>query len=215
MQSSNSDEIIWYDTNEIEITQNGTYYIYAQDSVGNISQPMLLVIDELTNSEENNGNKVNVYVTQASTFSVIIPKTIILSGETKNGTYQILVKGDIGGLDSISVTPDNLLALKQYGKDDILANVTQEKTTFNYNDGMTSETPTTTNGTIVAPNMTAGSWSGSFNFNIKFNVIGMNNSIGSIKEDATSQTIVGQDQIQDKYTSYTYGIENDDLTNKN
>lgn len=72
---------------------------------------------------------------------------------------------------------------------------------------MTSETLTTTNGTIIAPNMSAGSWSGSFNFNIKFNVIGMNNSIGSIKEDATSQTIVGQDQVQDKYITYTYRVK--------
>ena len=58
-----------------------------------------------------NDNKVNVYVTQASAFSVKIPKTIILSAETKQTEYQIVVDGDIGGLDSVSVKSDNLIIM--------------------------------------------------------------------------------------------------------
>ena len=203
-----NENIVWYDTNQIEITENGTYYIYAQDLVGNISQPMLVVVDELNKGVDN---IVNVYVTQACTFSVVIPKTIIIDGQTKNATYQVSVKGDIGGLDTITITPDTILALEQFGKENIVANVSQTKTTFTYEDGMTSETPFVTNGSIVAPNMSAGSWKGQFNFAISFTTISKNNSIGSIEDDAYNQNIVGYDKEQNKYTTYDYGVESDKM----
>ena len=206
IKSSNSNEIDWYDANEIEIDKNGTYYVYVKDLVGNISSPMILVVDEL---EEEVNNKVNVYVTQASTFSVKIPKVMILSGQTKQGEYKVIVEGNIGGMDNVSVKPDTILLLTQLGKDDILANVTQDKTTFSYNDFANANEIVGANGLVVAPNMTAGSWKGTFFFDIKFSVVTKDSSIGSIKEDANvlEENVVGNDTIQDKHTQYKYGFE--------
>ena len=206
IKSSNSNEIVWYDTNEIEINENGTYYIYVKDLVGNISSPMILVINEL---EEEVNNKVNVYVTQASTFSVKIPKVMILSGQTKQGEYKVIVEGNIGGMDSVSVKPDTILLLTQLGKDDILANVTQDKTTFSYDDFANTNEIVGANGLVDAPSMTAGSWKGTFFFDIKFSVVTKDSSIGSIKEDANAleENVIGKDTIQDKHTQYKYGFE--------
>ena len=209
IKSSNSSDIVWYDTNEIEINENGTYYIYVKDLVGNISSPLLLVIDEL---ETEINNKVNVYVTQASDFSVKIPKVMILSGQTKQGEYKVIVEGNIGGMDSVNVKPDTILLLTQLGKDDILATVTQDKTTFNYDDFSNQNEIMCANGLVNAPNMTAGSWKGTFYFDIKFSVVTKDSSLGSVKEDANAleENVVGKDIIQDKHTKYKYGFELED-----
>ena len=117
--------------------------------------------EEITNEVTEN---TTVYVSQASSFGVIIPKTIILDGKTKNATYEVSVTGNIGGQESIEVVPEDSFLMKQQGKNDIDAIVTQDKTSWIYN-----EFETKGNGTIVAEDMTAGSWNGQFNFNIFLN----------------------------------------------
>ena len=59
----NSD--IWQESNLFEITENGTYYVWAKDLVGNISNPKELVVDELTTKykvkyylKDINGNNI-------------------------------------------------------------------------------------------------------------------------------------------------------------
>ena len=117
--------------------------------------------EEITNEVTEN---TTVYVSQASSFGVIIPKTIILDGKTKNATYEVSVTGNIGGQESIEVVPEDSFLMKQQGKNDIDALVTQDKTSWIYN-----EFETKGSGTIVAEDMTAGSWNGQFNFNIFLN----------------------------------------------
>ena len=67
---------------------------------------------------EDGNNTTSVYATLSSTFSVIIPKTIILSG-TKNadnenvGYYSVNVTGDLGGQEKIFVIPDETFTIKK------------------------------------------------------------------------------------------------------
>ena len=105
-----------------------------------------------------------VYVSQASTFGVTIPKTIILDGQTKQGNYLVSIIGNISGQENITVIPDENVTMSQYGKNDIIATITQDKTSWLYN-----ELDTNGNGNIIAKDMSAGSWNGQFNFNIKLN----------------------------------------------
>lgn len=112
---------------------------------------------------------------------VIIPKVIILSGKSGYGEYSVWVKGNIAGDECISVVPDASVTLSQRGKADITATITQpvqrfavatstladasdlaKTVTTNYSD-------TTTNGSIQATGLSAGAWSGTFNFSISIN----------------------------------------------
>ena len=118
-------------------------------------------------------NNCNVYVTKASTFSVVIPKTIVLNGtgETSNkGVYSVSVKGNIAGDDVISVVPTASFEMSQSGKKNIPATVTQPKTTFQINDGLVTEanvqTGNTVTGEVQVTKLTSGSWNGNFNFTI-------------------------------------------------
>lgn len=130
-------------------------------------------------------NECEVLVTQTSSFSVVIPKTVILNGKVgkvNDADYNVTVKGNIASDETINVVPDSTFKMKDIKKvkDDIDANVTQSVTKFvnaetkekvyaNTADtiaiDVANETGKTT-GTIQVENLTAGSWRGVFNFNI-------------------------------------------------
>ena len=127
--------------------------------------------DEITKDQSE--NTCNAYLTKASTFSVIIPKTIVLDGSAENnneGIYTVSVKGNIAGDDVISVTPDAGFDFKQPGKKNVAAVVTQPTTTFQINDDLVTEenilTGISTTGKVSVDHITSGSWEGNFNFKI-------------------------------------------------
>jgi hypothetical protein len=148
-------------------------------------------------------DKTFVYVTQASTFSVIIPKTIILDGSNGLGEYQVQTKGNVSGMATLNVVPNEFAIMKDVAgvKTSFNASVTQEKTLFDSNEIINS---TTTNGVVDASkNMTAGNWKGTFNFVITFSDENAKvNSIGSINQYDDGIN-VGYDKEQDKSTNYS------------
>lgn len=121
----------------------------------------------------------DVLYTQTSTYSVIIPKTIVLDGATKAADYTVNVKGDISSDKQVSVTPQDALedvagvnfymidqAEKGVKKDNVQADVTQAETVWSSAEVCVAETGTTKNGKVAAPDITAGDWKGTFTFNI-------------------------------------------------
>ena len=106
------------------------------------------------------------------TFSVTIPKRITLSGETKSGTYSIGCTGNIKDYRYISVVPDSTFMMTQKGKDNVTGTMVQQITKFrsaNYTGSLEAdetEMGTDIEGTIHTPDLTAGSWNGTFNFRI-------------------------------------------------
>ena len=94
-----------------------------------------------------------------------------MDGQDRGGKYRVRVKGDIAGSQKISIVPDASFTMSEVNasvdkKADITASVEQGKTEWNqteinkddYNDEI---------GTITADDISAGSWSGTFNFNTK------------------------------------------------
>ena len=108
--------------------------------------------------------RTNVFAQIASEYKVTIPKTVVLSGTSKAASYFVKVEGDIAGYEDITVTPDDTFTLTSKNKDSQNANIEQDKTTWTVHDFDTDA-----NGTISAPDITAGKWLGAFNFNIEFN----------------------------------------------
>lgn len=130
-------------------------------------------IDDITTSTYENTSEAEVYATRSSTFSVIIPKVITLDGDTKQGEYQVAVKGDIAGSQKVSVTaPDTFVMSEQNAsvaqKDDVTASISGAKTEWTQSEikADTYDGTGTTVGVVSAGGITAGSWKGTFDFNI-------------------------------------------------
>lgn len=115
----------------------------------------------------------DVYAEVGSEFQVIIPKKVTLDGDTKDGKYNVRVSGDIAGTEIVNVTPAAGFAMRQSGKADVTASVTQAVTKFR--DNLYSGTlgtgevlmKTGAEGLISAQDLTAGAWNGQFNFKIE------------------------------------------------
>lgn len=127
-----------------------------------------------TNDEKDTATHVTV--TQGSTFSVRIPKEVVLDG-TANGDnsaeYTVSVSGNIASDETINVVPDATFSMKDVKgvKADIKATVAQPVTKFVDSQVSVDGKDDTINlgdttGKITVENLTSGSWDGSFNFNI-------------------------------------------------
>ena len=132
-----------------------TQYSDSTHEVINVDTPV---------TEDSNSN-CDVYAELGSEFKVTIPKKIVLDGALKKGTYQVTVEGDIAGLEIIKVVPDSAVTLSSKDKADVIANITQDKIKWYYNE-ILEESKVLGNGLIEADGITAGSWNGTFNFNI-------------------------------------------------
>jgi len=145
----------------------------------------------------------DVFATQSSNFTIRIPKQLVLSGDEGTGAYRVAVKGNISGTDIITVTPDADFYMKQEGKSDILATITQLKTDFTYADGIRPDAEVTSDGVIEMASISAGKWSGLFNFTVTSSVdLSLEDSIGSDKADISTAPTVGNDVSQDKHSEY-------------
>lgn len=110
-----------------------------------------------------------VDMTVDSTFSVTIPKSIVLDGSTGAGSYTVKCTGDLGYKDCIKVVPDTTFNLSDGSANTIKATITQEKTGF----VRTDRTPGTGQVKIgtditgkIASTPQPGIWNGTFNFTI-------------------------------------------------
>lgn len=112
---------------------------------------------------------VEAHVTQGAQFTVIIPRKIVLDGKSGSGDYDVVVMGDIPGNQEINVEPkESTFTMSTVGKPSVTANITQNKTKFSVAldtmEGLKSGA--VAGGTIEANGLTAGKWTGIFNFAI-------------------------------------------------
>jgi hypothetical protein len=122
-----------------------------------------------------------------SSFTVTIPKTITLTENAEKtadaSDYNVKVIGAIAGDQWVSVVPAATVSMSTSGKDAVTADVAQSvnkfydtKTTQTVEaDGikMTSETDgATSTGSVTTQSLlTAGSWSGTLNFEVALNTV--------------------------------------------
>lgn len=136
---------------------------------------------------------------QASSFTVTIPKSIVLDSN-KTATYNVKVKGDILGNEIITVVPDQTVTLNDAnGKDPVTGNIAQEKTEFSSTE-VNQIDGTKTNGNIAADDLTSGDWSGNFTFAINTNQIGDGISLTNSNLDTYQIDTVGDVVIPEYVT---------------
>lgn len=126
--------------------------------------------------ESGTSRDTEVLYDLGSTFSVVIPKRIVLDATSKDSDYAVRVYGDISSDKKVTVAPQDALTdiegINFYMKDqatigtkkaDVQANVTQDVVDWTSAE-VTADT--SKDGNVAAPTITAGSWKGTFNFNI-------------------------------------------------
>lgn len=148
----------------------------------------------LTQDYDNTADetKVDVLVAQASTFTVSIPKRIVLNGarnEKNDADYTVKVSGNIASDEMVHVTPAT--GFKMHDDKGIKADldtvVTQAVTKFVNEEAKPamydSDADTimiktdnannvgVTQGNVEVQNLTSGSWTGVFNFDIKLETV--------------------------------------------
>lgn len=108
-----------------------------------------------------------------SNFTITVPKKITMDGEHGTADYTVMVKGDIPGTGVINVVPDSSFTMSAFRKDNITANVTQDKTAFAQAElTEAGDTGVTEAGHIAAEGMSPGVWKGTLNFNISTENVG-------------------------------------------
>lgn len=130
---------------------------YAATSVAGVNETQDVSTDDTAECE--------VYAELGTNFKVIIPKSLTLDGKTKTGSYTVDVEGDIGGTDLIKVVPEKTFTLTSTGLASQTATVNQDKTQWSCSE-ILPDSKTIGNGSIAASGITAGSWNGTFWFNI-------------------------------------------------
>lgn len=154
---------------QVELTSSQTSYTFSNltkyDSNGKAFKYTFEVdaSDRYKITFDGNGNTITENY-QNSTFSVTIPKNISLNGNTGKGSYNIKVNGTFYYNDTLTVIPSSSFKMiDKSGISNINASVTQDTTTF------TKSNLASTKGTItLSKSKFAGSYTGTFNFAIKF-----------------------------------------------
>ncbi len=130
---------------------------YELDTNGNSIEH----IEYQNSQDEDFSNTTNVFAELASEYKITIPKYIVLSGASKDAKYYVKVNGDIAGYEQIKVVPDKDFNLHTANKQSEKATINQNKIIWKVSDFDTDAL-----GSVSAPNITAGKWTGTFNFNV-------------------------------------------------
>ncbi len=125
-------------------------------------------------TNESNLSDIEVTYQQSSSYVVTIPKTITLDSK-KQATYSIKVTGDVDVNQRVYVSPVDVINTSEnidfYMKDqngkkaDVVATVTQNKKYWSSEE--VSNGYEETDNSISAPDLTSGTWKGTFQVEIK------------------------------------------------
>ena len=134
----------------MDTTQNATTQ-YTEVAPSNAQTKVCLTIDD-------------------SDLVVSLPTSVVLSGTPDAqgkyiGKYSVGVSGDMSGSKSVKIKPEGTAQLTQSGAQNKTASITQQKTTFTTED---FKNKAKTEGAVSADSLTAGSWTGDFNFNVGY-----------------------------------------------
>lgn len=148
-------------TELLKYDENGDKYVYT-----------IQASDEkrYTKVENNSApyNKTVTYTFVESSFSVLIPKVIVLDGNQGTANYDITVNGAFYYNDTLTVKPATSFVMTDRNNiSSMKANILQSKQNFMKSD-ITSSGAKTIGSIQVDRTNFAGLWKGTFNFDIKF-----------------------------------------------
>jgi hypothetical protein len=184
---------------------------FASSSVGSTSADTT-VGEDTAQGAKTQYSEVGMSDTQTKVYLTVedkdliasLPTTIIVSGTPTTegkyvGEYSVGVSGNMSGDKVVTIEPESAnVTLKQKGKNDKSASISQEQTEFSTDD---FKNKTRTNGAVTADSLTAGSWNGTFNFNISYQQVQYSyySSIELAANDANNMTTANADVSEDNF----------------
>lgn len=165
-------------------------------------------------TEENSFEDIKVTYQQSSSYAVTIPKTIALDTK-KQAAYSVKVSGDIDANQRVYVAPVDGIAdsenLDFYMSDlsgkkaDVVATVTQNKTYWSSEN--VANAYEETQNCVSAPDLTAGTWEGTFQVEIR-----LETNAAQDEENPASGDIAPEGAYS--HWDYTLDEENNTITLK-
>lgn len=172
---------------------------------------------------------VPVTYTDEGYFTVTIPKKIVIDNQTKEGNFTVSVDGDIYNDKYILVSPDLTVTMKDDSgvKSDVNCDIVQKHVAFmEPSNGYIKESV----GTVCGYDLSAGTWTGQFNFDISVqwrtgenlpyglldmdgNVILSWNKICSPPVDSDGTVLANGSLIDVGHDGYLYVNDTSDLRN--
>lgn len=115
--------------------------------------------------------KVEVYVSQGQSVAVRLPFQVTADGRKgveNKADFEIEVRANISGADTVKVIPESELELTTVGKNPIKATVEQDQTEFSilYDGQESLELGKIVNGRVTVHDLSAGFWEGYYNYTI-------------------------------------------------
>lgn len=173
-----------------DVVQNA-HTEYEETEIGRTSTDVFLTVDD-------------------SDVLVAVPTSVIVSGTPSDkgeyiGNYSVKASGDISGEEVLSVSPKEAnISLQQKGKDDISAEINQDQTIFASSDlaeGVSS------NGTVTANSLTAGTWHGTSSFEIQLtSSYSLYSSLELAAADANNLTTENADVLRENADDAVCGL---------
>lgn len=173
-----------------DVVQNA-HTEYEETGIGRTSTDVFLTVDD-------------------SDVLVAVPTSVIVSGTPSDkgeyiGDYSVKASGDISGEEVLSVSPKEAnISLQQKGKNDISAEINQDQTIFTSSDlaeGVSS------NGTVTAIGLTAGTWHGTSSFEIQLiSNYSLYSSLELAASDANNLTTENADVMKDDFEHAVCGL---------
>lgn len=168
MLAAYATDVIINETPMDDLAEINSINALADDSAGTGSS------DSGWTTEENSYEDIKVTYQQSSSYAVTIPKTIALDSK-KQAAYSVKVTGDIDANQRVYVAPVDGIAdsenLDFYMKDlsgkkaDVAATVTHSKTYWSSEN--VANAYEETQNCVSAPDLTAGTWEGTFQVEIR------------------------------------------------
>ncbi len=157
-----------YETPMDDSAENNSINTLADDSAGTDTS------DSGWTTEENSFEDIKVTYQQSSGYTVTIPKTIALDSK-KQAAYSVKVAGNIDANQRVYVAPvdgitesenlDFYMSDLNGKKENVVATVTQRKTYWSSEN--VANAYEETNNSVSAPDLTAGTWEGTFQVEIR------------------------------------------------
>lgn len=128
----------------------------------------IIVGNYLNSSSTTQSSSTNVTASVPSTYSLVVPESVVMSGPMGTGekvaNIPVTIKGDIGEKQQIILTAD-APTMRRQGSSDVISTAEISKSIWNRDDVVANNGDGTVSNCVIKAVLTPGEWSGSAVFN--------------------------------------------------
>lgn len=159
---TNSGRTTWYtDIRDLQVANYHDGFI-CRNCLGKI------ISNYLDSSSSTKTSSTNVTASVPSSYSLIVPESVVMSGPMGTGekvaNIPVTIKGDIGEKQQIILTAD-APTMRRQGSSDVISTAEISKSIWNQDDVVANNGDGTVSNCVIKAVLTPGEWSGAAVFN--------------------------------------------------